>query len=86
MKEIVALIAAHRPALAASLPTRFLPTWLIKCLTPVSSQAKEGLLMLKVNRNVSNQHARELLNWTPLSNNEATILQTVDTLVNRHLI
>jgi hypothetical protein len=42
--------------------------------------------MLKVNRKVSNQHARELLDWTPLSNNDATILQTVDTLVNRHLI
>lgn len=86
MKEIVALIAIHRPALAANLPNHFLPTWLIRCLAPFSAQAKEGLLMLKVNRKVSNQHARELLDWTPLSNNDATILQTVDTLVNRHLI
>lgn len=37
--------------------------------------------MMTVNRNVSNQKARDLLKWTPISDNEATILATVDAIM-----
>lgn len=42
--------------------------------------------MLEINHNVSNQKVKDLLGWEPLSNNEETILESLDTLEKYHLI
>lgn len=80
MPAIAALIKAKRPALAANVPTKTLPAWVIKFASHFNQQAKEGRLFLTVNHQVSNQKAKSVLNWQPISNNEQAILSTVDEL------
>ncbi|MCI1893515.1 MAG: SDR family NAD(P)-dependent oxidoreductase [Lactobacillus sp.] len=79
LPEIAALIRQQRPALAAKLPTRTLPDWLVKTLAPFSARAKEGRLMLMTNRHTSTAAAQSL-GWQPQYTTEATILRTVDQL------
>lgn len=79
--EIATLIREKRPELADRITDKVLPKWLIALAAPFNHTAAEGKLMMTVNRNVSNQKARDLLKWTPISDNEATILATVDAIM-----
>ncbi|WP_412988409.1 NAD-dependent epimerase/dehydratase family protein [Pediococcus siamensis] len=81
MPEMVALIKQQRPQLAAKLPQKTLPSWLIKLLAPFNAQAKEGRLLLAVNHQVSNAKARKVLGWQPISTTEGAVLGAVDTLL-----
>lgn len=51
-----------------------------------SKRAREGQVMLTMNRNVSNESARDILGWKPLTNNEETILMAVDAMEKNKLI
>ncbi|MFD0896600.1 NAD-dependent epimerase/dehydratase family protein [Loigolactobacillus binensis] len=81
MPAIVQLIKTQRPALAAKLPTKPLPSWLIRLGAPFNQRVREGRLLLELNHHVSNQRAKSLLGWQPLHNNETAILSAVDTLI-----
>ncbi|ANZ60627.1 SDR family oxidoreductase [Secundilactobacillus paracollinoides] len=78
--EIAQLIKAKRPELASQVADKKLPSWIITLGAPFNKSATEGKLMMAVNRNVSNQKARDVLGWTPISDNEQTILDTVDAI------
>ncbi len=80
LPEMVELIRAKRPALAAKLPRRVLPAWLIRLLAPFNAMAKEGALMLSISHKVSNKKARTLLGWQPISSIDEAILAAVDSL------
>jgi nucleoside-diphosphate-sugar epimerase len=49
-------------------------------------QAKESLLMIKMNRNVSNAKAKNVLGWSPIASQEETILASVDSMIKFNLI
>lgn len=86
MPEIAKLIRSKRPQFAKKISRLIFPDWLLKLASYVNSDAKEGRLLLKMNRNVSNHKAKEYLNWHPLNTNEEIILTSVDSLVHFGLI
>ncbi|HDI6731157.1 TPA: aldehyde reductase, partial [Staphylococcus aureus] len=49
-------------------------------------QAKEGKLLLDMNRNVSNERAKTLLGWEPIATQEEAILAAIDSMAKYHLI
>ncbi|MFI2744270.1 SDR family oxidoreductase [Zhouia sp. PK063] len=86
MPEMAQLIKNYKPEIAAMLPQRVLPNWVIKLAAIFNHTAKEGLLFLKMNRNISTQQARNILNWTPITTQEETILLAVDALIKYNII
>jgi nucleoside-diphosphate-sugar epimerase len=80
LPEIVDLIRTQRPALAATLPTKRLPNWLVYAAAPFNATAREGRLLLSINHNVSNQKAKSLLGWTPTQTAANAVLAAVDQL------
>lgn len=79
LPQIAALIRQQRPAVAAKVPHRQLPNWLVALVAPFSAQAREGKLMLKTNRHTSTAAAKSL-GWQPRYSIDQTILRTVDQL------
>lgn len=80
MQEMVTLIRRERPELAAKLPKHLLPNGLVKALAPFSQPVREAALTLKLGHLVSNQRARDLLGWMPVSDNQTAVLAAVDSL------
>lgn len=84
--QIAELIKNKRPQLAGKVSTKRLPNWLLDLAAHFNQTAKEGKLLKDINRNVSNQKARELLNWQPSTNSETTVLEAIDSLNKYHEI
>ena len=78
--EIEELIRNERPQLAPQLTTKTIPAWLIDVAAHFNHQAREGKLMLAMNRNISNQKAKDLLHWQPLSTKEQAVLASIDSM------
>lgn len=83
MKEIASLVRAKRPQLASKITTKSMPDWILSVGAPFNSEAKEGKLLHDMSRNVSNDKAKKILGWQPISNNEDTVLATVDTIAKQ---
>lgn len=86
LPEISRLIQAKRPKLATQVTSKMVPNWLIKLDSLFNKRAREGKLFLDVNRNVSNQKAKDLLGWQPKYNNEEIVLNTVDEMADNVMI
>lgn len=82
MREIAKLIRTKRPQIAQNVSSKNLPNWVLNLAAVVNETAREGKLMKDMNRNVSNQKAKDMLNWIPQSDNEQTVLTAVDSLIN----
>jgi len=80
MREMIALIRKQRPAVAQHLPRHLLPAVLIHALAPLNKTIREADLTLRLGHNVSNQKARTLLGWQPISDNASAVLAAVDSL------
>ena len=74
LPEIAKLLKAELPNISGKVSLRTVPNWLLRVGALFSDQAKHGVLFLKVNRNVSNAKAKEVLGWTPVTNKEEAIL------------
>ena len=79
--EVSKLLKEKRPKQAASAPTRTLPDFIVDLAAVFSKQGKEAKLLLHMNRNVSNQKAKDMLGWKPISDNEQAILSAADSIV-----
>lgn len=86
LPEISQLIRQKRPQLANKLATKRLPDWLLHVAGRFNQQAKEANLMLQLDHHVSNQKAREVLGWQPISTASQAVLAAVDTLQRIHQI
>ncbi|TRW27153.1 NAD-dependent epimerase/dehydratase family protein [Flavobacterium zepuense] len=86
LPEIAALLKKERPYASQLVATRRLPTWILRLVALVNGQAKEALLLIRMNRNVSNQKARSVLGWRPIAPQEETLLASVDSMVKYNLI
>ncbi|PWG00424.1 NAD-dependent epimerase/dehydratase family protein [Levilactobacillus bambusae] len=86
LPEIGRLVQQKRPALANQVATKILPNWLISLAAPFNERAKEGRLLLRMNRNVSNQKAKRLLGWQPQHDNAEIVLDTVDAMVANGMV
>ncbi len=81
LPEIAALIKNKRPDIAKKIPTKTLPNWFIYLVAPFNQHAREGALFLRMNRNVSNAKAKEILGWQPIAHNEEVILASIDSMI-----
>ncbi|MCI2947112.1 SDR family NAD(P)-dependent oxidoreductase [Staphylococcus caledonicus] len=80
MPEIAQLIKKERPEVADKVSTKKVPDFAIKLGAKFNSEAREGKLLLEMNRNVSNQQARNVLGWKPMFTQEEAILASVDSM------
>ncbi|OQO69760.1 hypothetical protein BH747_09380 [Enterococcus villorum] len=78
--EMAEIIRKERPNLAKKLQAKKIPNWLIQVSALFNQRAKEGALMLSINRNISNQKAKEQLGWQPLGTNKKVLLATIDSM------
>lgn len=85
ISEIAKLIRSKRPEVAKKLPTKKLPDWSIKLASLFNERAKEGKLFIEMNRNVSNQKAKDILGWKPISNNQQIVLDSIDSMIYHKL-
>lgn len=84
--EIAKLLKNKRPQISNKISNRKIPNGLIKLLALFNKRAKEGALMLDINRKVSNQKAKKVLNWYPRNENEDIVLISADCLAKNNLI
>lgn len=86
MPQIANILKKQRPQISQKVSIKLLPNWLINLMAPFSKQAKEGKLMINMNRNVSNEKAKRILDWQPRDNNEKLVLISTDNLVKNKII
>jgi dihydroflavonol-4-reductase len=70
---------------AARVPTRILPNWLVRALALVVPPLREIVPQLGKAKQASNAKAKSVLGWNPRSNEEA-IVATAQSLVDLHLL
>ena len=81
LPEIARLLKTKMPAVAAKVPTKILPDWMVRISALWNPQAKAIASMLGINRNTSNAKARTILKWQPVANNEEAVLASVETML-----
>lgn len=81
LPEIAGLLKRKMPDAAKKVSGRILPNWVIYAAALFSKQAKEGALLLKLSRNVSNAKAKKILGWTPIADNEGIILASMESMI-----
>lgn len=86
LQEMAELIRNKRAEVSKQIAKRKLPNWIIKIASMFNEQAKESLFMSKMNRNVSNDKAKNILDWKPIAPQEETILASVDSMIKYNLI
>lgn len=86
MPEIASLLKSERPNVSKNVSTRKLPNWVLSLASLVNNQAREGAMLLNVNRNVSNAKAKALLGWKPIATQEQAILASVDSMVKHGIL
>lgn len=80
LRQIAELIRTKRPKISAQVTTKRMPNIFLDLASYFNKQAREGKLLKDVNRNVSNQKAKDLLKWSPIADNETAVLLAVDSL------
>lgn len=86
LPQIAALLKKERPGISQKVATRTLPKVVLKIASLFNPQAKEGLALMAMNRNVSNAKAKAVLGWEPIASQEQAILSSVDSLVKYGLV
>lgn len=86
MPEIAALLKNRKPNVAKKVSTKTLPNGVIYLAALFNKQAKEGALLLRMSRNVSNTKAKSILGWKPIANNEEAILASINSMINFGII
>lgn len=86
LPEIAALFRNKKPEVSQQVSLKRLPNWLLRVGALFNARAKEGLLFTRMNRNVSNQKAKQVLGWQPIATKEETLLASVDSMVKYQLI
>lgn len=86
MPEIAALLKNKKPDVAKKVSTKTLPNGVIYLAALFNKQAKEGALLLRMSRNVSNTKAKSILGWKPIANNEETIIASINSMIKFGII
>lgn len=86
MPEIAAFIKKHKPELAPKISSKTIPDIILKIASVFNSKARQGSMLLNVNRNVSNEKAKNILEWTPASSIEDIIVASVENIVKYNLV
>jgi len=81
LPEIAALLKSHQPEISAKVSLRKLPDWVLKAASLFQEKAREAVMLQKVNRNVSNAKAKDMLGWKPIATQEQAILASVASMI-----
>jgi dihydroflavonol-4-reductase len=73
MREIARMLKEGLGDLARKVPTRSLPTWLMRVVGLFDSQVKSILPELGKRKNASSEKARRLLGWAPRSPRDSVL-------------
>jgi dihydroflavonol-4-reductase len=85
MPEVAQVLRERMGEVAARVPTRILPNWLVRALALVVPPLREIVPQLGKAKQASNGKAKSVLGWNPRSNEEA-IVATAQSLVDLHLL
>jgi nucleoside-diphosphate-sugar epimerase len=85
VRQIARMLKEGAGDIAGKVPTRALPTWLMRAVGLFDPQVKGILPELGKRKNASNEKARRLLNWAPRSPREA-VLATAGSLSELGLV
>lgn len=80
MPEIATFIKKHKPEIANKVTFKIIPNIILKIASLFNPKAKQGVMLLKVNRNVSNVKAKNILGWSPISTIENAILASLESI------
>jgi dihydroflavonol-4-reductase len=83
--DIAKLLKARMGQAGRRVPTRRLPTWLVKIAGRFDPEVRQIVTELGKRRTASNDKARRLLAWSPRSNEEA-VIATAESLVRLALV
>ncbi|GAB3277498.1 aldehyde reductase [Larkinella harenae] len=86
MPEIAQLLKKKVPGVAQKVPTGILPNWILSIAALFSSQAKQSVALLTINRNVSNAKAKHVLGWSPIATKEEAILASVNSMLQQGVL
>lgn len=86
LPEIAALIRRERPEAAGKVSDKTVPNAALNIGALFNKQAREGKLLLNMNRNVSNDKAKSILGWTPVADKEQAVLAAVDSMIKYQLV
>jgi nucleoside-diphosphate-sugar epimerase len=85
MVDMAKLLKARMGPAGRRVPTRQLPTWLVKLAGRFDPEVRQIVPELGRRRTASNEKARRVLGWSPRSNEEA-VLATAESLVRLGLV
>ena len=80
MPEIATFIRKAMPGISANVSAKTIPNIVIKLASLFNKQARQGAMLMNVNRNVSNAKAKHVLDWTPIASNEEAIIASLESL------
>ncbi|RFU80195.1 hypothetical protein TARUN_2005 [Trichoderma arundinaceum] len=83
--DVARIISQGRPEKARKIPTGEMPTWIVRLAALFNPAARQIVPFLDVIRMIDNDKARKVLGWTPRTPRD-TILDTVDSLVEHHVV
>lgn len=86
LPEIAALFKRKMPEVSENVSTKKLPDFILKIASLFNAQAKQGVMFLNMNRNLSNQKAKTILGWNPIASQEETILTSLHSMIKFNLI
>jgi nucleoside-diphosphate-sugar epimerase len=86
MHEIAAFLKAEHPEATAKVSTKKIPNWILYLASPFNDRAKSAVMYLNVNRRVSNEKARTVLNWKPLATQEEAILASLNSILKYNVV
>jgi nucleoside-diphosphate-sugar epimerase len=85
IQEISLLLRARMGNAAARAPTKVMPDWMVRLASLFSPTAAQAVSELGKIKRISNEKARRVLGWSPLSNLDA-IVATAESLVRLGLL
>jgi dihydroflavonol-4-reductase len=85
IQEIALLLRARMGNAAARAPTKVMPDWMVRLASLFSPTVAQAVSELGKIKRISNEKARRVLDWTPLSNVDA-IVATAESLVRLGLL
>jgi nucleoside-diphosphate-sugar epimerase len=86
MSDIAGLVKENYPEYAERIAEKPIPNVLIHLAALVNARAREGALMLNINRKVSNAKAKKELGWEPTASCKEVILTSVASMIQYKII
>ncbi len=85
MEDVARVLREHVPEVAARVPGRRLPSWLVRLSSIADPALRSRLFELDKKRPVSADKAKRQLGWTP-RNNESAIIDTARSLLDEGIV